>query len=279
MYGDALTTKERIKERLSITATSFDDLFDNLILAVTARIQKITGQRFIYGTFTHELHDGSDLYGSRRSGLILKNGPVDAISSVQYKTGLNSNPTWVSFTADDYTADLEMGVLYFNNALPEGKRNIRVTYTAGYSGYSLGINNFWFFNTTPTGTVNGVNLAFTLAEDADQIIVYVDGIREAAANITFTAGTDTFTLGAGRAPYTSIAVDYRRSVATVDSDVTLPADIVEVAEQVVTKLFKRREAEGKTTEAFQESSLTWDTGFFNHDQMATIKNYRRGYSI
>jgi hypothetical protein len=279
MYGDALTTKERVKDRLSITNGSFDGLLDNLILAVSARIQAITGRRFIYATYTHELHDGSDLYGSCRAFLILKNGPVESVASVQYKPGTNTNPNWTTISPDDYDVNLSTGVIRFRYGAPRGMQNIRVTYTGGYSGYSLGISNMWFFNVTPTGDVDGVNLTFTLPETADQVIVYLDGVREVAANVTHTPGTNTFTLAAGRAPYSTIAVDYKRSVATTDADYHLPADLVDVCERTVVYLYKKRENEGKTSETFQESSITWRDSMFSADDRATIKNYRRGYEL
>lgn len=279
MYGDALTTKERIKERLTITSTGFDNIFDTLILAVTARIQQMTGRRFIQATYANELHDGSDSFDSFRQYLILKNGPVQSVTSVQYNAGTNRTPAWTEVDIDDYDVDLSLGAIIFKGFAPRGKQNIRITYTGGYSGYSLGISNFWFFNVTPTGAVNGSNLTFTLPETADQVIVYADGVREVAANVTHTDGTATFTLAAGRAPFSSIAVDYVRSVASSDSDYHLPADLVDVCERAVVYLFKSRDNEGKTSESFQESSITWRDSVFNAEMRATIKNYRRGYHL
>ena len=279
MYGDALTTKERVKDRLKITQTTFDTFLDNCILAVTASIQQITGRRFIQATYANELHDGSDIYDTPRSIIILKNGPVDSVSSVQYKAGTNLVPAWTTVTEDLYDLDAENGLIHFTGFMLKGKRNFRVTYTGGYSGYSLGISNFWFFNITPTGTVNGVNATFTLPEDADQVIVYADGVRLAAANVTFTAGTDTFTITNGLQPFSTIAVDFKRSVATSDADYHLPADLVDVCERAVVYLFKSRENEGRTTESFGESSVTWRESMFTKEMHATIRNYRRGYNL
>lgn len=279
MYGDALTTKERIKDRLTLVGTGFDDLLNNLILAITARIEALCDRRFIQATYTNELHDGSDLYGSCRDILITRNAPIAAITSVEYKTGSNTSPVWTAFTEDDYDADEQLGLLYFSAPLPRGKRNIRLTYTAGFSGYSIGVNNFWFFNITPTGTVNGVNLTFTLPEDASQVIVYVDGMREASANVTFTTGTATFTLAAGRAPSSTIVVDYLRENAAEDSDLSLPLEVVEVCEKAVVRTFKKRDAEGRTSESFAESSVTWDEQVFTDEDRATLRNYRRGYHL
>ncbi|TFH72392.1 hypothetical protein E3V39_12490 [Gammaproteobacteria bacterium LSUCC0112] len=58
-----------------------------------------------------------------------------------------------------------------------------------------------------------------------------------------------------------------------------PEDVVEVVEEVVVRIFKRRESEGKSSESFQESSITWTENVFSSENLATIKNYRRGYNI
>lgn len=279
MYGDAITTKERVKERMQITVTTFDDLLDRLILSVTARIEQMTGRRFIQATYNNEIHDGSDVSGGVRTHLIVKNAPLQTVSSVQYNAGSNSSPSWQSFDEDDYYTDLEAGIITFPDGLPSGFRNIRVTYTGGFSGYSIGVNNFWLFNVVPTGTVNGTNRTFTLPEDASQVIVYPDGLREASANVTFTTGTDSFTLAVGRAPSSTIAVDYLRENAAEDADVYLPEDLVEVCEEAVVRIFKRRDSEGRTSETFQESSITWSKSVFTTEDVATIRNYRRGYYL
>lgn len=280
MNGDALTTKARIKERLSITTAGFDNFIDNLILGVTARIQQTTGRRFIQGTYTHELHDGSDISGSRRQYLILKNAPVQTVTSVEYNTGTNKNPIWTEIDLDYYDVDLSVGALVFRGFMPAGFRNIRVTYVGGYSGFTLGINNIWVFNTDPaSGAVNGVNTTFTLPEAADQVIVYADGTRLASANVSFTAGGTSFSILNNLQPFSSIAVDYLKSAPAEESDYNLPADLVDVCERAVVYLFKSRDNEGKTSESFQESSITWRDSIFNAEMRATIKNYRRGYSL
>lgn len=279
MYGDALTTKTRVKDRLNITATTFDDVIDRIILAVTARIEAMCGRRFIQATYTNELHDGSDVYGMRRQFLILKNAPVQTVTSVQYNAGSNSDPDWRTFDEDDYDVNLFSGIIRFRSAMAGGFQNIRVTYTGGFSGYSIGVNNFWFFNVTPTGTVNGVNATFTLPEDATQIIVYSDGVRLAAANVTFTPGAATFTITNGFQPFSSVAVDYLRENAADDGDYYLPEEIVEICEEAVVRIFKRRDSEGRASETFQESSITWNKSIFSDEDRAAIKNYRRGYNL
>lgn len=279
MYGDALTTKERVKDRLKITKTDFDTLIDNLILAVTARISKMCNRRFTQATFTHELHDGSDLYGTPRQALIVKNAPLGTISSVQYDAGTNGSPDWTDFDEDEYRIDQQLGVLYFVSALPCGKQNIRVTYTGGFSGYSIGVQNYWVIGEDFTDEVDGLQLTFTLPEHADAIQVFADGMLELASNLTFTPGDDTFTFAAGRAPASGLVVNYLRSSTSSDSESWLPPELVEVAEKAVVRTFKKRDAEGRTTEAAGESTTTWAENIFTKEDLATIKNYRRGYNI
>lgn len=277
--SNALTTRARVKTRLTITGTGFDTLIDNLIVYVTARMETMCGRSFTLATYTNEVHDGGDIYGSLRRVLIPKNAPIGTITSVQYNAGTNSNPSWTTISTDDYDVDYDAGVLYFQYSLPRGKRNIRITYTAGWDGFDVGITAYWNFNITPTGDVDGSNLTFTLPEDASEIIVYVDGVRESSSNITFTADTDTFTLAAGRAPFSSIAVDYKETLAAATGDPVLPPELVDVCERAVIHLFKKRDSEGRTSESFQESSITRSDSIFNAEMLTTIKNYRRGYDL
>ena len=277
--ANALTTKARIKERIGITVTNWDDFIDRLILSVTKRMENMCSREFTLDTYTNELHDGSDFQASGRFNLITRNAPISTITKIEYKQGLNINPTWVEFSENDYDVDETAGIITFKYLLPRGQRNIRITYAAGWDGYDIAVTGLWKFNVTPTGTVNGSNRTFTLPEEASEVIVYVDGTRELASNVTFTSGGTSFTLAAGRAPYSSIAVDYKSTAADSGSDPTLPEDLVDVCERAVIHLFKKRESEGRSQESFQESSITWQGSVFDAEMLRTIKNYRRGYNI
>jgi hypothetical protein len=272
----ALTTKARIKERLDITASNFDDLLDRLILAVTDRIERYCNRRFMQATYTNELYDGCSTSGGSRSALIVKNAPILVLSSIQYKSGSNENPVWTSYDEDDYDVDMNLGIVYFKGSIPKGRQNIRITYTGGYSGYSIGVNNFWVYNSVPTGAVNGVNLTYTIGADASEIIVYADGLRISADNYTFVAGTDDLVFDAGQAPFSTLVVDYLPTAAGDDgSDPTLPLEVVEVCEEAVVRLYKRRHAEGRSSETIGESTVTYATEILTKENIAVIKNFRR----
>lgn len=277
--SNSLTSVARVKDRIKITTTSFDDLIANLILGVTSRMEAMCNRDFTLATYTNELHDGSDPYGSKRSILIPRNAPISNVASIEYKSGTNSLPNWTAFSANDYDVDETAGLIPFHFILPSGTRNIRITYTAGWDGYDVSTSSLWSFNVVPTGTVNGSNATFTLPEDANELVVYADGVRVSADNVTFTSGSDSFTLAAGAVPFSTIAVDYKATPADSGSDPTLPAELVDICERVVVHLFKQRESEGKTSESFQESSITWRDNLFTAEMRAAIKNYRRGYHL
>lgn len=277
--ANALTTKARVKDRLKLNNTNFDDLIDNLIVAVTARMETMCGRQFTLATYTNEVHDGSDLYGSKRTVLIPKNAPIGSVSSIQYQAGPNSAPSWTTINSDLYFTDYDAGLIRFPNGLPTGTRNVRITYTAGWDGYAVGLTSYWNFNVTPTGDVDGSNGTFTLPEDAEELIVYADGVRLASSSVTFTAGTDTFTIAAGAVPFSTIAVDYQETVGADSGNAALPAELVDVCERAVIHLYKQRDSEGKSSESFQESSITWRENVFTKEMLATIKNYRRGDSL
>lgn len=132
MITYALTTKERVKSRIEVTATSLDNVIDTWIASVTDFIEHACGgRRFKETTYTNELYDGSDMVSNpaRKQFLILKNAPISTLSDIQYKSGSNSSPAWVSYSVNDYDV-MPNGVIKVS--LPSGYQNVRVTYTAGY---------------------------------------------------------------------------------------------------------------------------------------------------
>jgi hypothetical protein len=158
----ALTTNTRVKQRIEVTTTSFDSFIDSLIYSTTARIEQMTGRRFKRGIYTNELYDGVDEYGDRKPSLVLKNAPVTALTSLQYKSGNNENPVWFDYTENDYDVNEITGVLYMNGLLASGRRNIRVSYTAGY------LIDFATYGTEATH-----NLPYDITEVCERVVVRI----------------------------------------------------------------------------------------------------------
>ncbi|CAB4151586.1 gp6 domain containing protein [uncultured Caudovirales phage] len=198
MIDYALTTIVRVKDRLQITTTLFDDVLNRMVAAATGRIEQITGRRFASTTHANELYDGSDDYGFAKSTTILKNAPVTSIGGIAYKTGLNSAPIWTTMSQDTYNVALVDGIVY--TTMPTGRQNIRMVYTAGYE-----------------------------------------------INWSDTYGTTH----------------------------TLPYDVTDVCERLVVKMFKKRDSEGRSQESFGESSITWEKGLIDEQEMNIILGYVR----
>lgn len=193
----ALTTVARVKTRMSIDASGFDTLLLYLINSVTDLVEGECNRRFKETTYTNEVYSigGSGL-------LILKQAPVSAVASIQYRAGLKSSPAWTDFAADDWELleDGATGIIEFLGSSSRGINNLRATYIAGYK-------------------INFAN--------------YGDNTTH-----------------------------------------TLPADITDLVERIVVKLFKRREAEGKSQDSFNNGSITWKDTLSTEDQ-ATLAKYRR----
>lgn len=193
----ALTTVARVKTRMSIDASGFDTLLLYLINSVTDLVEGECNRRFKETTYTNEIYSisGGGL-------LILKQTPVSAVASIQYRAGLKSNPSWTDFAADDWELleDGATGIIEFHGSPGSGINNLRATYTAGYK---INFSNYGDSNTH-----------------------------------------------------------------------TLPADITDLVERIVVKLFKRREAEGKSQDSFNNGSITWKDTLSAEDQ-ATLAKYRR----
>lgn len=125
----ALTTKARVKDRLGITVTGFDTLFDRLISAATDFIETSCSRRFLETIYSNEVYS---LYG--QPYVLLNQSPVTALTKLEYRAGTPASPNWTSFIADQYEL-LESGksgiVRIYGNTV-EGNNVIRVSYTAGY---------------------------------------------------------------------------------------------------------------------------------------------------
>lgn len=133
IYPHALTTLERVKDRLRIERDEFDTLLQRLINAATDQIEGpgMCNRRFKETAYTNQL---IPVKASAATRLLLPQAPVSALTSLQYRQGIVSAPTWASFTANDYEleGDGSTGVIYMYASLPQGPNLVRATYTAGY---------------------------------------------------------------------------------------------------------------------------------------------------
>ncbi len=93
--------------------------------------------------------------------------------------------------------------------------------------------------------------------DEESGIIEMTVALERASRVTYTAG---------------YVIDWKN---TNDPEKhTLPSDLTDLAERMVVKLFKRREAEGKASESFDRTQITWSTSMADEDK-AVLARYRR----
>lgn len=201
LINHALTNLDRVKLRLGITTTGFDELLIELINSVTDWIEGECGnRRFKETTYTNEIYDGSKTDEENKKYLILKNTPITNLISFQYNGGTISSPVWVDFLKDNYQLLDKEGMIYVYGGLPIGLRNIRVSYTAGYK----------------------IDFA-----DENDITKH-----------------------------------------------TLPFDVSNLAERLVVKAFKRREAVGQSGESMGDSNVNWYDHLEEEDK-SVINRYKR----
>lgn len=201
IYSYALTTLQRVKDRIGITNTNFDTLLTRLINAMTDHIEsQCGGRRFAKQTITNELYS---IYQDKQEYLVLKQAPVITVTSFQYSVSIppTSGKTWQNFLGSQYELieDGKSGIIRIYNGIYRGTNIIRVTYDAGY-------------------LIDWANF-----------------------------GSNTH---------------------------SLPADLTDLCERMVVKIFKRRESEGKEREGLNQSVIIWTDKMSAEDE-DTINRYRR----
>ncbi len=127
----ALTSLQRVKDRLGLTSSGFDSLLERLINASTDLIESYCGRRFKETAYSNEVYL-VESEGARM--LMLKQAPVTALSSLQYRAGVPSAPAWTDFLPTDYelVGDGSSGLIRIYGGVPSGTNNVQVGYTAGY---------------------------------------------------------------------------------------------------------------------------------------------------
>jgi len=124
--SDALITSAELEQILQITIA--DAALKTTLIAIASDIiETFTNRKFLSQAYTKEAYDGD---GERH--IWLKNYPVTVLTLVESWDTYN-NVQLQSFTVDtDYIPYLDEGYVYMRGKTAIGKRNYRITYTAGY---------------------------------------------------------------------------------------------------------------------------------------------------
>lgn len=180
IYTHALTTVARVKNRLTISASTHDAELLRIINGITDFIESYCARRFKSTTYTNEVYS---IHSSSKKSLKLKNNPVTVLTSLEYSVGTPSNKSWTAYIADDYELheDGKSGLVRVYGIMPQGTNTIRATYTAGYL---IDWNNY--------GT-SSHTLPADLTEVAERMVVKAFKMREnAKTNEAFDGASVTW---------------------------------------------------------------------------------------
>lgn len=124
----AITTTAKVKSYLALTSTDAarDAVIDTMVSAVTDFIENYCGRKFISTNYV-EIKDTT-----AAKTIFMSNRPVITLTSVEYRAGVPSNPTWFTYSADAYLSYLKPGFIRFFGGMVAFPQAFRLTYTAGY---------------------------------------------------------------------------------------------------------------------------------------------------
>ena len=122
-----LCSRSDVKSYLGLTGETYDDVIDLLIPAASEAIEKFCRRRFASADYT-EYHDGVG-----RDRLVLKHRPASTVSGIWDDLD-REFPNDTKLGADDFVLDSDRSlVILRTGTFTDGVRNVKVTYTAGYS--------------------------------------------------------------------------------------------------------------------------------------------------
>jgi hypothetical protein len=172
----ALTSLQRVKDRLGITVSGFDSILERMIDASTDMIESYCARRFKETVYSNELI-GIESDGGRMA--MLKQAPVTILLSVQYRAGTPDNPSWTPYLASDFelVGDGTSGLVRIYGGVPRGTNNLRVSYTAGYK-----------INFADSYNLAQHTLPFDLSDVCERLVVKAFKKRESAGKQAESAG-------------------------------------------------------------------------------------------
>ncbi len=172
----ALTSLQRVKDRLGITVSGFDSILERMIDASTDIIESYCARRFKEAVYSNELI-GIESDGGRMA--MLRQAPVTVLSSVQYRAGTPDNPSWTPYLASDFelVGDGTSGLVRIYGGVPRGTNNLRVSYTAGYK-----------INFVDPYNLAQHTLPFDLSDVCERLVVKAFKKRESAGKQAESAG-------------------------------------------------------------------------------------------
>jgi len=275
----ALTTLQRIKDRLDITIDGNDAVLMRMINGTTDFIERECGKtglesypndgHFAQKTYTNEVYTAQ---GRKQERLVLRNSPVTYLIVTANLTQGSANVTVSPYTG------IVAGMQLYNiqGLFPQGTTVATVGSTGALTmsqpasisknGAVFEISGLISFQWR-SGTPSNPNWTDFIQDqyELDQmgragiIRVYgsIPGLYNNMIRATYVAG---------------FPVDWQN--AGNGSTHQLPADLTNLCENLVVRIYKRRLLDGKASEAIQGATTAWRDNLDAFDQNV-INNYRR----
>jgi hypothetical protein len=120
-------TLEDLKQHLEINSDDDDELLEIYCNSVSDFVKNYLKRNITEQEIT-EYFDGDYLAGD----IVLKEFPVNSLTSLQYRNGSLSTSEWADFNSNYYFLDDENGIITIDEGIPDGRMNVKVVYEAGY---------------------------------------------------------------------------------------------------------------------------------------------------
>ncbi len=125
-----LTTKAKVKKHIRTSATTWDDLIDQLVPEVSESIRQHCNVLDFASVAYTEQYDGRG-----QDTITLRNRPVSSVTSVHDDPDRTFGSDTLLDADDDYAVDLKAGIIRLDGGVfDRSVQGIKVVYTAGHAG-------------------------------------------------------------------------------------------------------------------------------------------------
>lgn len=279
VYPYALTTLQRVKDRLDITIDDKDAVLTRLINAAADYVERECGKsglemypndgHFVQKTYTNEVYS---VHGTRQQRLVLRNAPVVYLIVSGNLTANSAVVTNVSPTTGIVAG---MPLYAIQGLFPQGTTVLSVSGSSvtmsqpasvsqtGAVFEISGLISFQWRSGTPSNPnwTSFITDQFELEEQGHSGIIRVYGVMPRLYSNMLRA---TYVAG--------YPIDWQN--AGNGSTHQLPSDLTSVCENIVTRIYKRRLLDGKASENIQGATTSWRDQLDALDRNI-IANYKR----
>jgi hypothetical protein len=279
VYSYALTTLSRVKDRLQQNDTSFDSVLTRLINGATDFIERECGKsglemypndgHFVQKTYTHEVYTAK---GRKQERLVLRNAPVTYLivtgDLTQGSATVNNVTPSTGIVAGMVLYDIQG--LFPQNTIVSSVNGSTLTMSnpasttqTGATFEISGLIKFQWRAGTPSNPnwTDFIQDQFELDQQGRSGIIRVygsiPGLYNNMIRATYVAGFPVDWTNAGNG-----------------STHQLPADLTNTCENIVVRVFKRRQLDGKASENIQGATTAWRDALDSND-LNVIANYTR----